>query len=89
MLYCQQFVNRKIVDLLQSDYQRVVYILPFSFGRFFFFYDNDPFPFLGKKMQNWKAGKSRREYTSAESVMSHIDWGGEQTTIYKGVETFP
>ena len=22
-------------------------------------------------------------------VMSHIDWGGEQTTIYKGVETFP
>ena len=21
--------------------------------------------------------------------MSHIDWGGEQTTIYKGVETFP
>ena len=20
--------------------------------------------------------------------MSHIDWGGEQTTIYKGVETF-
>ena len=22
-------------------------------------------------------------------VMSHIGWGGEQTTIYKGVETFP
>ena len=21
-------------------------------------------------------------------VMSHIGWGGEQTTIYKGVETF-
>ena len=21
--------------------------------------------------------------------MSHIGWGGEQTTIYKGVETFP
>ena len=21
-------------------------------------------------------------------VMSHIDWGGEQITIYKGVETF-
>ena len=24
-----------------------------------------------------------------EVVMSHIGWGGEQTTIYKGVETFP
>ena len=23
------------------------------------------------------------------SVMSHIGWGGEQTPIYKGVETFP
>ena len=22
-------------------------------------------------------------------MMSHIGWGGEQTTIYKGVETFP
>ena len=22
-------------------------------------------------------------------VMSHVDWGGEQTTIYKGAETFP
>ena len=22
-------------------------------------------------------------------VMSHIGWGGEQITIYKGVETFP
>ena len=22
-------------------------------------------------------------------VMSHIGWGGEQTTIYKGVKTFP
>jgi len=22
-------------------------------------------------------------------VMSHIDWGGEQNTMYKGVETFP
>ena len=22
-------------------------------------------------------------------LMSHIGWGGEQTTIYKGVETFP
>ena len=21
--------------------------------------------------------------------MSHVGWGGEQTTIYKGVETFP
>ena len=23
------------------------------------------------------------------SVMSHIGWGGEQITLYKGVETFP
>ena len=23
------------------------------------------------------------------AVMSHIGWGGEQTTIYEGVETFP
>ena len=22
-------------------------------------------------------------------VMSHIGWGGEQTIIYKGMETFP
>jgi len=22
-------------------------------------------------------------------AMSHIGWGGEQITIYKGVETFP
>ena len=22
-------------------------------------------------------------------VMSHIGWGGEQITLYKGVETFP
>ena len=22
-------------------------------------------------------------------VMSHIGWGGEQNTLYKGVETFP
>ena len=22
-------------------------------------------------------------------VMFHIGWGGEQTTVYKGVETFP
>ena len=22
-------------------------------------------------------------------VMSHVGWGGEQTTIYMGVETFP
>ena len=22
-------------------------------------------------------------------VMSHVSWGGEQNTIYKGVETFP
>ena len=24
-----------------------------------------------------------------EIVMSHIGWGGEQITLYKGVETFP
>ena len=24
-----------------------------------------------------------------DTVMSYIGWGGEQTTIYKGVETFP
>ena len=27
----------------------------------------------------------RREWI----VMSHIGWGGEQNTFYKGVETFP
>ena len=44
-----------------------------------------------------KKKKSRKEWVSARTlgpeggwiVMSHISWGGEQTTIYKSVETFP
>ena len=28
-------------------------------------------------------------FNQCEIVMSHIGWEGEQTTIYKGVETFP
>ena len=37
-------------------------------------------------------GNSASEDTDPEwewIVMSHISWGGEQNTIYKGVETFP
>ena len=53
MLYCQQFVNRKIVDLLQLDYQRVVYILPFSFGHFFLMITT-LFPFWVRKCKTEK-----------------------------------
>ena len=37
-------------------------------------------------------GKSASEDAGPEGgwiVMSHVGWEGEQTTIYKGVETFP
>ena len=34
-------------------------------------------------------GKSVSEDTGPQIVMSHIGWGGEQNTLYKGVETFP
>ena len=37
----------------------------------------------------WAGFKTRLEGFHTLIVMSHIGWGGEQITIYKGVETFP
>ena len=38
---------------------------------------NGPYRYLYDKLGHYRI------------VMSDIGWGGEQTTIYKGVETFP
>ena len=47
---------------------------------------------LGAVPHRLEEGKSASEDARPRRgwiVMSHIDWGEEQTTIYKGVETFP
>ena len=47
---------------------------------------------LGAVPHRLEKGKSVNEDAGPEwgwIVMSHIGWGGEQTTIYKSVETFP
>ena len=47
---------------------------------------------LGAVPHRLEEGKSARRTLGPEGgwiVMSHIGWGEEQTTIYKGVETFP
>jgi len=47
--------------------------------------------FWGVVPHQLEEGKSANENTGSQRgwiVMSHIGWGGEQTTIYKGVETF-
>ena len=38
----------------------------------------------GKKKKKTQMCKWKREI-----VMSQVDWGGEQNTLYKGVKTFP
>ena len=47
---------------------------------------------LGVVPHRLEEGKSASEDTGPRRgwiVMSHIGWGGEQITLYKGVETFP
>ena len=47
---------------------------------------------LGAVSHDWMKERVSARTLSSEGgwiVMSHIGWGGEQTTIYKGVETFP
>ena len=47
---------------------------------------------LGAVPHRLEEGKSASEDAGSRRgwiVMSHIGWGGEQTTIYKGVKTFP
>ena len=47
---------------------------------------------LGVVPHRLEEGKSASEDAGPRRgwiVMSHIGWRGEQTTIYKGVETFP
>ena len=46
---------------------------------------------LGAVPYRWEEGNSTSEDAGPQRewiVMSHIGWGGEQTTIYKGVEIF-
>ena len=41
---------------------------------------------------DWKKERAPARTLGPEGgwiVMFHIGWGGEQTTIYKGAETFP
>ena len=47
---------------------------------------------LGAVRHRLEEGKSASEDAGLEGewiVMSHVGWGGEQTILYKGVETFP
>ena len=84
--------------------QREQYLLAVDLGRYEWYQsqspDGVPVRTLGPK-GGWVWGRSHidwiKERVPARTVgpeegwivMSHIGWGGEQITLYKGVETFP
>ena len=44
---------------------------------------------VSHRLEEGKSASKDAEPRRGWIVMSHIGWGGEQITIYKGVETFP
>ena len=90
-LFYSKIENYKLVGFSNSDWCGDIDDRKSTLG-YVLFMGNTTFTWLSKKQPIVILSTCEAEYVAASwcvCVMSHIGWGGEQTTIYKGVETIP